>query len=59
MHEMLSRHKRFFVRLFAWNLPPLNLNVVSKWKETKENKVLMHSMLNQTTIYKQDKGWFI
>lgn len=35
------------------------LKAVSKWIDTKENKVFMHSLLTETTIYKLDKEWFI
>ena len=34
--EVLLRCKRIFVRLFPWNLPLLNLNDVSKWKDTRQ-----------------------
>ena len=48
----------FFIRLFPWNLPPLNSNAVSKWKDTKENKVYgIYPFYANSNYYLQTKGW--
>ena len=48
---------KFFCQTVCIKSTPFK--TISKWKDTEENKVFMHSLLTQTTIYKLGKGWSI